>query len=233
MDAIDWLQSLPEGSADVLCTDPPYGSGGLKTADRVKSSANVKYLGKNCKFPEFEGENKDQWSYFQWSQNWMRQAYKALKPDGKVMIFIDWRQLAIMHTAFQMAGFALHGIVVWDKTQAARPQKGKFRQQSEFILWGGKGPWRSKHGNVLPGVITCSPQKGGKHHSVGKPLEVMKRLIEVTDLDDLIIDPFAGSATTGVAAIEMGRRFSGCEAVTEYVEVAGKRLENALQSKAT
>jgi len=115
--------------------------------------------------------------------------------------------------------------VVWDKTRAARPQKGKFRHQSEFVLWGSRGPWQAATKDALPGVFTISALAGGKKlHTCGKPVELMKELLEVCPAGGVILDPFAGSASTGIAALETGRRFVGCEQSRDYYEIARERL---------
>lgn len=225
-DLIDWMAGLASNSIDALFADPPYSSGGLFRSDRVVGSANRKYLNDASQHPDFFGENKDQWSYFLWSCHWLREAFRVMRNGAAFAIFIDWRQLTVLHSAVQAAGFVLRGIAVWNKTRGCRPQKGKFRQQGEFVLWGSKGEWDAQTEEALDGVFTYAPMHGGKKlHTAGKPVQLMKDLIAVTAPNALIMDPFAGSATTGVAALEMGRRFTGCEQSPDYFEIASTRLK--------
>lgn len=226
-DVLHWLKTLKPNSIDALYTDPPYCSGGMFRSDRVQDQKNRIYIGKAAgSYPEFMGENKDQWSYFLWSTLWMSDAFRALKQGAVFAVFIDWRQIAVLHAALQAAGFVVRGIVVWDKTQGTRPQMSKFRQQSEFVLWGSKGPWSKEVHKAFPGVYKYAPLSGGKKlHACGKPVQLMKDLMSVAKPKGLVLDPFAGSASTGVAALETGRSFIGCEQDAAYHQIATDRLK--------
>nr|WP_244297567.1 site-specific DNA-methyltransferase [Stappia indica] len=224
VDALSWLSEQTSAEFDALATDPPYSSGGLHTKDRVKDSANNKYLNTPALYPEFAGENRDQYSYLHWSVLWLTEAHRLLRPGSPVLLFSDWRQLPTMTTALQAAGFVWRGVVAWDKTEANRPQKGRFRQQSEFVIWGSKGPWHDKDGPTHPGVFRFAVNAGGrKLHTTGKPLPLMEALVKVCP-SGTVLDPFAGSGTTGVAAVRSGRRFVGCEREEAYYKIACERL---------
>lgn len=143
-----------------------------------------------------------------------------------VAVFCDWRQLPTVSDAIQVAGFVSRGILVWDKTEGTRPVKGWHRQQAEFVITASKGP-RGKPGAdapVLPGVVRCAPRAGEKLHQVGKPVAVMRELVRLAPADGVVLDPFMGSATTGVAALESGRAFVGVEIDPHYFGVSLERL---------
>ncbi|QPC44647.1 site-specific DNA-methyltransferase [Kaustia mangrovi] len=223
-DAIAWLIDQSPDQFDALVTDPPYSSGGLHTKDRTADSANSKYVSSPGLYPEFAGENRDQFSYMQWSTLWLTAAHRTLKPGAPAMIFTDWRQLAVMSSAIQAAGFTLRGCIAWDKTEAVRPQKGRFRQQAEFILWGSKGPWHDKTGPTHPGVFRFPVTAGGpKRHTTGKPVPLMEALVKACP-PGVVLDPFAGSASTGVATLRSGRHFVGVEREEAYYRIACERL---------
>ncbi|PTW61421.1 site-specific DNA-methyltransferase (adenine-specific) [Breoghania corrubedonensis] len=224
VDAIPWLIDQSSDNFDALVTDPPYSSGGLHTGTRTADSPNGKYLNDPGKYPEFTGENRDQFSYMQWSTLWMTHAHRVLRAGAPVMVFSDWRQLPVLTSALQAAGFTWRGIVAWDKTEGVRPQKGRFRQQAEFVCWGSKGKWHSSDGPVLPGVFRYSVAAGGpKLHTTGKPVPLMADLVKACPSGS-VLDPFAGSGSTGVAVIRSGRFFVGCEREEAYFNVACDRL---------
>lgn len=227
-DALTWLNDQSDEQFDALITDPPYSSGGLHSSARTAGSANSKYINDPTLYPEFSGENRDQHSYLLWSVLWLTAAFRTLRQGAPVMIFIDWRQLAVMITAIQAAGFTYRGCVPWDKTEACRPMKGRFRQQAEFILWGSKGDWHDKEGPTRPGVYRFAVNAGGpKLHTTGKPLPLMDALVQVCPAGT-ILDPFAGSGTTGVAALRTGRMFVGCEREAAYYDIAINRLSKVV-----
>ena len=110
-------------------------------------------------------------------------------------MFIDWRQLPCASDALQWAGWIWRGIAVWDKGNS-RPQKGRFRQQAEYIVWGSNGDMPvSRPVPCLPGVFKYgNPQN--RIHLTEKPLQLMQDLVKITEPGGHILDPFAGSAAT-------------------------------------
>ena len=85
----------------------------------------------------------------------------------------------------------------------------------------------------LPGVVRSRVLRSDKHHIAGKPTDVMRSLVRIAWQGGTILDPFCGSGTTGVAAIEAGLDFIGCEAVPEYVQVARDRCAAAAETIAS
>jgi len=125
----------------------------------------------------------------------------------------------------QAAGWTWRGVVVWDKTEAVLPHRGRFRQQAEFVVWGSRGAIPSTpDAPVLPGVFRHSSNWRRKRHIAGKPEALMRDLVRICPPEGLILDPFAGSGTTGVAALSQGRRFLGFELDPTIAEGARERL---------
>ena len=228
-DCLDVLPLLPAGSVDALITDPPYSSGGLYASERSAASRHKYELTARFKHrTDFAGDQRDQRAWTRWCAEWLRLAYRALKPGAVVAIFSDWRQVPALTDALQMADLVWRGTAVWDKTEGARPVPGRPRNQSEFIVWGSKGMLpRTREVPVLPGVHREPVRQQDRHHLTGKPLPLMRWLSKLCVPGGLILDPFAGSGSTGVAALLEGRRFLGIERDAHYHAVAEKRLEAA------
>ena len=222
----DCLAVLPGliGPFDAVVTDPPYSSGGQSKGDRARGTGQ-KYLNSSAsKYPDFLGDTKDQRSYLHWSALWMGLCYERLAEGGLMIVFSDWRQLPVTTDAMQAAGVAWRGIAVWDKTGGARPYKGGFRSQAEYIVWGSKGPLK---GDIYsPGVFRVNPLAGRKLHQVGKPLPLMGEIVAACGPQ--ILDPFMGSGSTGMAALRQKKRFTGIEASEHYYQVAVERLRNGV-----
>ena len=144
-----------------------------------------------------------------------------------VCMFIDWRQLPCASDALQWAGWIWRGIAVWDKGNS-RPQKGRFRQQAEYIVWGSNGDMPvSRPVPCLPGVFKYgNPQN--RIHLTEKPLQLMQDLVKITEPGGHILDPFAGSGTTVLAAVKEGYDATGIEVTDVYADLARKRLESEL-----
>jgi len=108
-----------------------------------------------------------------------------------------------------------------------RPQLGRFRNQAEYVVWGSKGNMPlQRRAPVLPGVIREPVRRSDKHHMTGKPTELMRQLVRICEQGGRIIDPFAGSGTTLLAAQLEGYSWVGCEMTQHYADIARERLAN-------
>ena len=228
-DLFDVVPTLAPGSFDALIVDLPYSSGGLHIGTKQQSTWR-KYQGSGVQLrrQDFDGDSRDQLSFQAWATDVLRAGYRVLKRSAVFAAFSDWRQIGPLAIAAQCAGFVLRGIAVWDKTEAARPSPGRFRNQCEFILWGSKGELPADRGvPILPGVLRSVVRANDKHHLTGKPTAVMRWLAQFVAPGGRILDPCAGSGTTGVAALLEGRHFVGIEQDAHYAHVAAARLRAA------
>lgn len=231
-DALSVLSTLPDNCVDSVITDPPYNSGGRTAKERTSRTARQKYTSGDAghTLADFTGENMDQRSYGFWLTQIMTEANRATRPGGTALLFTDWRQLPITTDAIQAAGWVWRGVLAWHKP-AARPQKGRFTQNCEFIVWGSNGDMDGSRNEVyLPGLYSGSQPAGKKRqHITQKPVEVMRELVKISPPGGTVLDFCAGSGSTGVAALLEGRDFIGVEKTRHYAEIASDRLTEALQ----
>lgn len=229
-EALSALRVMADNSVDAVITDPPYSSGGFSLADKSKDPG-AKYLNstRSCRYPTFSGDNRDQRSYMVWCAMWISECARVLQPGGYFMTFTDWRQLPLMTDAVQVGDITWRGVVVWDKGRGIRaPHKGYFRHQCEYIVWGTKGAApQAEHDGPFDGCIRETVRRNDKHHMTGKPTSLMRELVRPVNPGGLVLDPFAGSGTTGVAAVLSGRRFIGIEREAVYADIARSRLAAA------
>ena len=145
--------------------------------------------------------------------------------------FIDWSNLSNVVDAIQLGFWSYRGILVWDKVNA-RPQVHMPRRQAEFIVYATKGA-PAEQFQIIPGVITGANVSGKQRlHQTQKPVPVMRQLCDYAPAGALICDPFAGTATTGVAALLNSQRFTGCEYSNIYASRAAARLHDTEQELA-
>lgn len=227
-DALEVLALLDAGRFVGVLTDPPYSSGGNVRDKSMPTSAKYLQAGSTGRYPEFAGDTRDQRSYLAWSTLWMARARELVAPGGILATFSDWRQLPVTSDALQCAGWVWRGILPWDKTESARPQLGRYRNQCEFVAWGTNGA-RPLAGPIAPGVFRM-PVPRTKLHIAGKPVELMRGLLSV--MSGPILDPFMGSATVGVACLEIGLEYVGIEVDPAYFEIACQRVESIISSGA-
>lgn len=224
------LQVLPSASVDAVVTDPPYSSGGMTRADRAGAKTSSKYSmnGTTKGYPEFFGDNRDQRGFGYWASLWMSECWRVTKPGGILLCFTDWRQLPMMTDAVQAGGWVWRGIVPWDKTEGSKPQKGWFRAQCEYVLTASNGSLGDEQTREVqicaPGLFRKFVNSSEKFHQTGKPVEIMQSLLQVVPRDGIVLDPFAGSGSTLVAAKNLGLRSIGIELSEEYCEIIRDRL---------
>ena len=229
-DTLKLVKGFQPGIFDAVVTDPPYASGGTKQNERNRTT-NQKYSSMKAEnaLPDFDGDNKDQRSWTHWMAEWLYDVRKACKRGAPICLFIDWRQYPSITDALQWAGWIWRGTAVWDKGNS-RPQKGRFRQQAEYIVWGSNGPMPiNRPVSCLPGVFRYgNPQN--RIHVTEKPLQLMKDVIQICEPGGLILDPFAGAATTILAAAESGYQAVGIEVTDAYYKLGSDRVRIALEA---
>ena len=227
-DALDIIPHFQPGAFDAVITDPPYAGGGAKPSEKTRTT-NQKYssMSADKALPDFDGDQKDQLSWMLWTAVWMSKVRAACKPGAPICVFIDWRQLPAATDALQWAGWIWRGTAVWDKGNS-RPQKGRFRQQAEYIVWGSNGDMPiSRPVPCLPGVFKYgNPQS--RIHLTEKPLQLMRDIVKITEPGGHILDPFAGSGTTVLAAVQEGYTATGIEVTDTYAELARERIRKEL-----
>lgn len=234
-DVLRVLPTFPDGLLGGIISDPPYASGAADQNAKQKSTAEKYSSAKNGNpFPDFEGDAKDQRSWTHWMAEWLVEARRVSKPGAPICLFIDWRQLPSMTDALQWAGWLWRGTLVWDKTNS-RPQRGRFRQQAEFIVWGSNGAMPAdRKAPVLPGVFRqAMPSMVKRRHQTEKPLEVMREIVRIVEPGEIILDPFAGAGTTVLAAKLEGYPAIGIELSAHYAKVARERVDAGEQEIST
>lgn len=227
-DALAVLAALPDASVDAVITDPPYSSGGQFRGDRT-GGTRAKYVnsdsGSGQALAEFSGDNRDQRAYGYWCALWLSECLRVTRPAGVCILFTDWRQLPITTDALQAGGWVWRGVVPWAKPDA-RPQAGRFTASCEYAVWGSAGPMPiAMDGSApcLPGFYQALAPRD-REHITQKPLSVMRSLVKIAPKGGVVLDPFMGAGTTGVAAVIEGRRFVGAELTQHFQQVSLKRI---------
>ncbi|MFE9886266.1 DNA-methyltransferase [Streptomyces scopuliridis] len=228
-DALTLLPTLTTMVDAVIC-DPPYNSGGRTNAERRTQSARDKYVSGDAThlLPDFDGDTRDQRGYTHWLGRIMAETYRLTRPGGSTLVFTDWAQLPATSDAIQAGGWTWRGIIPWRKP-ISRPVKNGFRRECEYVLWGTRGdPLRHAPTVYLPGMLEGSQPRGkNRLHITQKPESIMRQLVRIAPAGGTVLDPFAGSGTTGAAALAEGRRFLGIEGSVQIAEKARERLTAA------
>ena len=220
-DSRQLMSKIPDRSVDFICTDPPYNLGQYSTG--------------NIKMDWREDFNNDLAAWDQITldpSEWRDEFCRVLAPHGNIFVFTSYNLLGRWHEVFDPL-FDTFQFMVWHKTNPPpKLRRAGFLNSCELIvcMWNKGHTWnfgkQSEMHNFIESPICMGAERlKNPKHPTQKPLRVMRRLIELaTKPGDLVLDPFAGVASTGVAALQLGRRFLGIEADENYVAAASKRL---------
>ena len=169
-------------------------------------------------------------------EEWADEFIRILKPTGNLFIFTSYNQLGRWYNCLDHR-FDTSNFMVWHKTNPApKIFKAGFLNSCEmvFTCWNKKHTWnfisqREMH-NFIESPICMHPERlSNPKHPAQKPVAILKKMIEIaTNKNDIVFDPFMGVGSTGVAAIELERRFIGVELDEEYFEAANDRINRAL-----
>jgi site-specific DNA-methyltransferase (adenine-specific) len=233
-DLLHVLPTFPDNLFGGIICDPPYASGAADQNGKQKTTAQKYSSAKSANIlPNFEGDSKDQRSWTHWMTEWLVEARRISKEGAPICMFIDWRQLPSMTDALQWAGWIWRGTLVWDKTNS-RPQRGRFRQQAEFVVWGSNGHMPAdRQSPVLPGVYRQSmPAMQKRIHQTEKPLGVMRDIVRIVEPGEIILDPFAGAGTTVLAAKMEGYSAVGIELSPYFAKASQERVDAGIAEAA-
>ncbi|MDR0977995.1 MAG: site-specific DNA-methyltransferase [Endomicrobium sp.] len=227
-DVLQELKKIPDNSVDIGVTSPPYNKGEKQKGWLVK---NVEY--------DVASDKKDEHKYQQEQIEVLNELFRIMKPCGSLFYNhkLRWDRGQMLHPLEWLikTNWAIKQELVWDRSIAANIRGWKFWQVEERIYWLYKAvngnligeELKSKHA-LLTSVWRFAPERKIKHPAPF-PLQLPLRCI-YSVLDDrkncVVIDPYAGSGTTLVAAKMLGHSYIGIDISRNYVDMASKRLKN-------
>lgn len=217
-DAIDFLSKIEDQSIDLIITDPPYESlekhRSIGTTTRLKKSKSSS----NIWFDIFPNDRFE--SLFD-------QCYRVLKNDRHFYLFCDQETAFLVKDIGERAGFKFWKPIIWDKMKIGMGYH--YRSRYEFILFFEKGK-RKLNDLSIPDVLSVS--KVFNRYPTEKPVALNEILInQSTQISEIILDPFCGSGSTGVAAVLNQRNFIGNDLAIDAVKITTENIEQILGSK--
>ena len=225
-DSLDVMPALESESFDAVVTDPPYSSGGRTQA----AARNVVSKSDSRESDEwFMGDNMGVDTYIRWMRQIARESLRVVIQGGHAYVFTDWRQFTNLTTAWESVGWSLRSVIVWDKAKGGA--MGSFwRNNHEWACVFTKGqPNPPAHRSCFNTWTGPKPQDG--EHPTAKPVALMSYIVSaIPKQTGRILEPFAGSGTTLVAAKENGFRSVGIERSKSYAEICRARCGQALLS---
>jgi modification methylase len=239
-DCVDAMARLPAASVDMVFADPPYNlqlSSDLKRPDDSHVDAVTDDWDKFASFK----------AYDDFTARWLTACRRVMKPAATIWVIGSYHNIFRVGALMQDLGFWILNDVIWRKLNPMPNFRGRrFTNAHETMIWAtreadAKGYTFNydalKAGNedlqvrsdwTLPlctGEERLKGRNGKKLHPTQKPEALLARVIlSSSRVDDLVLDPFCGTGTTGAVAKRLGRRFVGCEQDPAYAKAAEKRI---------
>ncbi|MBA7527150.1 Modification methylase DpnIIB [subsurface metagenome] len=236
-DCLQLLSQFPRNSIDMIFADPPYflSNGGI-----------------TCHAGRMVSVNKGKWDVSQgieenhkFNLTWLSECQQVLTKDGVIWVSGTAHVIFSIGFAMQQLGFKILNDIIWFKPNASPNLSCRyFTHSTETVIWAAKNQ-KSKHnfnyelmkqlgnGRQMRNLWEISPpqprEKIHGKHPTQKPLKLLERiLLASTNEGDVVLDPFNGSGTTGVAALRLDRKYIGIDISEEYLDLTIKRLEDEL-----
>jgi len=240
-DCIENLNTLPEGSIDLIFADPPYN---LQLQNELYRPNMTKVNAVNDQWDKFESMQ----AYDEFTKRWLTACKRVLKPTGTIWVIGSYHNIFRVGAIMQDLGFWILNDVIWIKTNPMPNFRGvRFTNAHETLIWASTGKGAKYTFNyqamkslnnekqmrsdwwllsLATGTERVRDNSGDKAHPTQKPESLLYRVIlSSSNPGDIVLDPFFGSGTTGVVAKRLHRNWIGLEKEKKYIEVAKKRID--------
>jgi modification methylase len=239
-DCVEVLSSLPDESVDMIFADPPYN---LQLGGDLHRPNNTKVDAVDDEWDKFSSFQ----SYDEFTNAWMREARRVLKKDGTIWVIGSYHNIFRVGASLQDQGYWILNDIIWRKANPMPNFRGRrFTNAHETLIWAAKEE-KSKYCfqyeamkalnddlqmrsdwylPICSGGERLKGEEGSKVHPTQKPESLLYRvLLSSTKPNDVVLDPFFGTGTTGAVAKKMGRHFIGIEREDSYIKAAQERLD--------
>jgi site-specific DNA-methyltransferase (adenine-specific) len=216
-DCLERMKEIADGSVDMVLTDPPYG---------MDFQSNRRVV--NAKFAKIANDKN-----LDWVDSFIDECHRVMSANSAMYFFCSWHNIDYFKRAIERK-FKLKNMIVWVKNNhGSGDLRGGFAPQHEIVFYACKGRVLNR-GKRLSDVIYADKIPSSKLvHPTEKNISMLEVFVgQHTDAGMLILDPFMGSGTTGVACANLNRKFIGIELDAKYFSIAKSRIEEA-QKKAT
>jgi len=225
-DALIIMQDLINNGikVDAIIVDPPYSISKKSNLDTMPDRRHKR-----------TGTDFGTWDYNFNNKKWIELASKLLKNGGTIIAFNDFKKATLIHDLMIENDLIFKDTLIWHKTNPMpRNRDRRFISNVEmaqlYVKGGGKWTFNRQNEKYESCILSYPAESGGgfkRYHPTQKNLKMIKYLMKIiTNENDLVLDPFAGSFTTAVAAKLLNRRFIGIELDKNYYNIGIKRIKD-------
>ena len=211
-DCLELMKDIPDGSADLVLTDPPYGIG-FKSNHRKE------------KYNEIRNDKS-----LEWLERYISECCRVLKNNSAIYCFCSWHNVDVFKQAIEKK-FKIKNILIWEKNNTSMGDlKGSYAPKYEMIIFAHKG--RKLLNGFRYADIIKAKRTGNKNHPTEKPVDLLETFIKNSSGEnEVVFDGFMGSGSTGVACVNTNRHFIGIELDEGYFKIAKERIEKSIRER--
>lgn len=231
-DCLSILPELEACSIDSVVSDPPYCSGGYLEAQKNTKAQGLRGSTVSADgFQWFSSDNMSTGGLLWLLRSVLMNARRLLRRNRSALLFTDWRMVPHLAPGLESSGLRYRNMIVWDKGSAGLGVGFKPAYEIVLEFSNGSTDYQTRTGQNI--LRSSRVHASSKQHGCEKPVALLSELVSVVAATDgLVLDPFTGSGTTGVACIKTGRKFIGIEIDEKYCEIAAKRIQAAEREQA-
>lgn len=229
--AIAAMKQIPDGAVDIVVTSPPYN---LKnsTGNGMKDGRGGKWA--NAALQNGYSHHDDcmpHEAYVQWQRDCLTEMLRIIPKDGAIFYNHKWRvQNGLLQDRHDiLTGFPVRQIIIWQRKGGLNFNAGYFLPTYEVIYLIAKPKFRLAEKANAYGDVWTFTQEMNNPHPAAYPVKLIDRIISSTT-GAIILDPFMGSGTTAISAINHHRQYIGIDISPEYCEMARKRIKQHQQN---
>ena len=232
-DAVDIMKRIPDGAVDLIITSPPYN---LKnsTGNGMKDGRGGKWA--NAALQKGYTHHDDcmpHEEYVKWQKNCLAEMLRVIPEDGAIFYNHKWRvQGGLLQDRQDIVkDFPVRQIIIWKRKGGLNFNPGYFLPTYEVIYLITKPKFKLSPKANAHGDVWEFTQEMNNDHPAAFPVNLIDRIIGSTNAK-IVLDPFMGSGTTAVSAINFKRNYIGIDVSPDYCEMARKRIKlHQLQTK--
>jgi DNA modification methylase len=222
---------------DLVVADPPYVISRESNFHTMKDRKNA-----------HTGTNFGDWDEEFDNAAWIEKSFGVLKDGGSLIVFNDFKKVSDIIAIAAKAGFEFKDVIVWEKTNPMpRNRNRRYAPSLELMIWfvkkqKAKWTFNRQDSSYQSPVMRYASESGGafkRYHPTQKPVKLIEEIIKIhSNVSELVFDPFMGSGTTAISALNTGRNFVGFELDKKYFNILtsriakhnGERAEQAIMS---
>ena len=227
MDCLEGMKQIPDNTIDLIVTSPPYNNFRNR---RTQKNREDYWKRTNIVYKNFSDKMSDE-DYMDWQIACINEMVRIIKPTGTIAYnhkdrIFNFEVLSPL-TWILKTNAKYRQRITWDRCGMQAYNPVRFYRCEEDVYMLGKGKdfkWNKDAAKYMS--IWKIPPTVNKNFPCSFPEEIPKRCVEAfTDEGDIVLDPFSGSGTTAVAALQLGRKYIGFEISQEYVDIANRRIQ--------